>query len=63
MTEERPPPGPWPWIIAGLLAFMVAGSIAFLVISIQNPDPLVVDDADEAYRGRGAVAEESGEAP
>jgi hypothetical protein len=51
MSDSQPPPGPWPWILGGLLAFMVAGSLAFLAIAIKNPDPLVVEDAKEAYRG------------
>ena len=36
--------GPWPWILAGLLLFMVSSSLAFLRVAISNPDPLVVDD-------------------
>ena len=30
--------GPWPWILAGLLLFMVSSSLAFLRVAILHPD-------------------------
>ena len=32
---------PWPWILAGLLAFMIASSIGFYLIAASHPDPVI----------------------
>lgn len=48
--SARPGAGPWPWILAGLLAFMVTSSFAFLRVALSHPDPLVVADAYSAGR-------------
>jgi nitrogen fixation protein FixH len=50
MSEERRSSGPWPWIVGGLLLFMVSSSLAFLGIALSHPDALVVDDARRASR-------------
>ncbi len=34
----------WPWLLIGLPASAVLGGIATLVIAVNNPDALVVDD-------------------
>jgi nitrogen fixation protein FixH len=49
MSEGRGA-GPWPWIVAGLLAAMVTSSLLFLRIAVANPDALVVSDARSAKR-------------
>jgi hypothetical protein len=36
---------PWPWVVGGLLASMIAASLTFLWIAVTHPDPPVVDDA------------------
>jgi len=41
---------PWPWIVVGLLAAMMSGSVAFYRIAAANPDPVVVDDTWRAGR-------------
>jgi nitrogen fixation protein FixH len=41
---------PWPFAVIGLLASMIAGSLAFAVTASRHPDPLVVDDAWRAGR-------------
>jgi len=41
-TERRREP--WPWIVAGLLAFMVCTSLTFFAIATTHPDPPVVAD-------------------
>lgn len=41
----------WPLAVAGLLAAMVASSLAFYAVARLHPDPLVVDDAWRAGRG------------
>ena len=45
-TERRREP--WPWLVAGMLASMIAASLAFLWIAVTHPDPPVVDDAYRA---------------
>jgi len=50
---------PWPWIVVGLLAAMMSGSVAFYRIAAVNPDPVVVDDtwrAGRAYSERVRAA-------
>ncbi len=42
--------GPWPWILGGLLLFMVTSSLAFLRVALSHPDPLVVEDGYTAGR-------------
>lgn len=32
---------PWPWIVAGLLTFMIAASLSFFAIAASHPDPPV----------------------
>ncbi|MDX1650050.1 MAG: FixH family protein, partial [Myxococcota bacterium] len=61
MAERRVEP--WPWILAGLLAAMMAGSLGFLSIATRHPDPLVVRDAfavseryNAAHRARKRAA-------
>lgn len=49
---------PWPWILAGLLASMIASSLLLLAIAIRHPDAPV---GDEATSGR--VRAQSFEAP
>lgn len=44
-SHERTRFEPWPWVIAGMLGFMISGSLAFYSIAASNPDPEVVDDA------------------
>jgi nitrogen fixation protein FixH len=41
---------PWPFAVAGLLAAMIAGSLAFAVVASRNPDPPVVTDSWSAGR-------------
>ena len=36
---------PWPWVVIGLLGFMISGSLTFYSIAANNPDPEVVEDA------------------
>lgn len=36
---------PWPWVLAGLLCAMIAGSLSFYAIAATHPDAVVVDDA------------------
>jgi len=36
---------PWPWIVAGLLATMIASSMLLLAIAIRHADVAVDDDA------------------
>lgn len=50
MSDERRGTGPWPWIVVGLLAAMVTGSLLFLRIAVANPDALVVRDSHAASR-------------
>lgn len=46
--KAREPREPWPWIVAGMLAAMIATSCLFLATAIRHPDPPVVDDAYRA---------------
>lgn len=32
---------PWPWILTGLLACMIGGSVAFYWIAASHPDPVI----------------------
>lgn len=50
MSAQRRSAGPWPWIVSGLLLFMVSSSLAFLAIAVTHPDALVVVDARRASR-------------
>lgn len=50
MSEAPNGPGPWPWIVVGLLAAMVTSSLLFLRVAVTNPDALVVTDARTAGR-------------
>jgi len=50
MSEAPKGPGPWPWIVIGLLAAMVTSSLLFLRIAVANPDALVVRDVRAAGR-------------
>lgn len=36
---------PWPFAVAGLLGLTIAVSLGFAGAAIENPDPLVVEDA------------------
>ena len=45
MANERRRLEPWPLLLAGALAAMIAISIAFLFVSIEHRDPLLVSDA------------------
>ena len=53
MKRMRRPTEPWPFILAGLLLLMVSGSLLFLRISIERPDPLVVAQSHGAERAYG----------
>lgn len=37
----RPRREPWPWIIAGMLTFMIAASLSFFAIAASHPDATV----------------------
>jgi nitrogen fixation protein FixH len=57
---------PWPWIVAGGLAAMIAVSLALARTALEHPDPLVTEDVYAAglawnQRQRGlALAEAAG---
>jgi hypothetical protein len=36
---------PWPWIVTGLLAFMITTSLLFYAIAAANPDPPVTPES------------------
>lgn len=49
---------PWPFLLAGLLLAMMAGSLGFLAVAAAHPDPLVAGDAGRAGRRYNAALRE-----
>jgi hypothetical protein len=44
VATERRRREPWPWIVGGLLAFMIGTSLLFYAIAASHPDPPVVPE-------------------
>ncbi|MGH0031625.1 MAG: hypothetical protein ACQGVC_17665 [Myxococcota bacterium] len=51
MTDEPRRFEPWPWILAGLLVFMIGTSLAFYHVAATHPDPVIDDAAHPGVSG------------
>lgn len=68
MTEDRPEllpwyKSPWPWVAIAIPGAAVIMGITTLVLALNNPDPLVVDDGDYKDLRSGLKAQQVDEAP